>query len=216
MKLSKKEERVAKQPRSIDEMHLHHNGHKITVRDLKMDHAIHFIVKQYAHNCTITFDEISGIVMEKFSVTKENVLEYLRASLENKETEFDKYFQDPDMLFRHIAYLSTFHQSKSTFFRVTLRLTEENTLACLSESVLLLMEHPNLSQKALENILTYRVGVSHEVIHNCLNSTIEESFSPKIQTYLKNLQLEKDNTLFDLCKKRAAFLERNSVHILNL
>lgn len=203
MKLSKKERKIAKRPRSIDttHKHLYSTGNK------NVDSVIHSAVKQFVMDCTTSFSQI--VLPENCSMSKEQVLEHLISHLEKNHKELNAYFSSPDLLFRHLAYLSTYsHKAYEAFFKLTLRLTDPDIVSCACESVYLLLSDPHLSQNSIEKIISYRVGIEYSIVQTALNSKVEKLFSSKIQQYLKMYEVTPNNSLFELCQKRAKFLSK--------
>lgn len=203
MKLSKKERKIAKHPRGIDTLHKHiyFTGNK------DVDSIIHYTVKQFVMDCTISFNQI--VLPENHSMSKEQALEHLISHLEKNHEEFHAYLSSPDILFRHLAYLATYgHKAYETFFRLTLRLTDPDIVSCSCESVYLLLSDPHLSQNSLEKIISYRVGIEYSIVQTALNSKVEKLFSWKIQQYLNMYEVTPNNSLFELCQKRAKFLSK--------
>lgn len=239
MELSREEQNILKNhPRIVDDLE-HCFKYVSNRRDITMIWVIHFLVRLYIADCSIPLQEALSKASQKYSVTKEEIVEYLKEmllfpymhkdkshameistrifnkqfhSLEEAKEGLKEYLSNPQLLLQHLAHCSSVHSSKvQDFIHLTLRLPKENeAFEVTCEAISLLCMQPTLSKDTLIHLLAYRLGDCTCDIKQALNSTVETVFCKKAQEYLHEFGVEKEYTIFQFCQMKASHMVNSS------
>lgn len=198
--------------------------------------SVEFLVHLYVYDCTISLDKSLKKAEKNFSITREEILEYLRTALlfpycnannsiviidkkifnqsfhtlEEAQEGLKEYLNKPHMLLQHLAYFASIHSSEiENFLSITLKLPERSNLFIISsDAIFLLSLCPELTLESLSRILTYRLGIPFSIIKDSLNLSICSYFCPKIQNFLmERLGVSKEDNFFNLYSKKATLMQ---------
>ncbi len=238
MELSYEEKALLKShPRIEDDME-HCFKYVSNRRDITMFRVTYFLVRLYIADCSIPLQEALSKASQKYSLTKEEIVEYLKEillfpymhkdkshvmeistrifnkqfhSLEEAKEGLKEYLSNPQLLLQHLAHCSSVHSSKvQDFIHLTLRLPKNETFEVTCEAISLLCIQPTLSKDTLIHLLAYRLGDCTCDIKQALNSTVETVFCKKAQEYLHEFGVEKEYTIFQFCQIKASHMVVNS------